>query len=140
MEYFTIARSNLAANGILVTDMMGGGACYEEGNVDKRTVVKGKKGFRYHWKQVSFNPVNSDALFSISFKFKDGSKLKNAFEYDWRFWTIPEVREMLAEAGFSESHVYFEIEDEDGVGIGDWARRTSAPSQPSWVVYLVAVN
>ena len=77
----------------------------------------------------------------ISFRFSDGSKLKNAFEYEWRFWTIPEVREMLREAGFSESHVYWEIEDEDDPNAdGTWERREEAPSDPSWICYVVAVK
>ena len=81
-------------------DMMGGGECYEEGLVDKRKIVKGKKGFKYHWEQMSFNPITADASFAISFKFADGSKLKRAFEYHWRFWTIPEVRRCWQKPGF----------------------------------------
>ncbi len=140
VDYFKIARVNLKVKGIMVMDMMGGGECYEEELVDKRTIVKGKKGFRYHWKQESFNPVTADARFSISFKFADGSKLKKAFQYDWRFWTIPEVREMLAEAGFRESHVYWETEDEDGEDSGEWERGEVAPSNPSWICYIVAIK
>ncbi len=141
-EYFKFARANLNPKGIMVLDMMGGGECYEEDLVDKRTIVKGKKGFKYHWKQVSFNPVTAEARFAISFKFADGSKLRNAFEYDWRFWTLPEVREMLAEAGFREIHVYWEseCEDEDDEEYGTWHRVDDAPSDPSWICYLVAVK
>ena len=95
IEYFKIARANLSAGGILVMDMMGGGECFVEDFVDKRTIKKGKNGFKYHWTQIAFNPITADCSFSISFKFPDGSKLKHAFEYHWRFWTIPEVREML---------------------------------------------
>ena len=124
--------SNLKAEGIMVMDMMGGGECYEEELVDKRTIKKGKKGFKYHWEQASFNPITADASFYISFKFADGSKLKRAFEYHWRFWTIPEVREMLAEAGFRESHVYWEIEDEDDPDLdGTWERRDEPPAIPA---------
>ncbi|TWT54510.1 hypothetical protein Pla22_21570 [Rubripirellula amarantea] len=138
VDYFKIARSNLAAQGVMVMDMMGGGDCYDEGLVDKRTIKKGKKGFKYHWEQASFNPITRDASFYIHFKFADGSKLKRAFEYHWRFWTIPEVREMLAEAGFSESHVYWENEeDEDNP---KWERSELAPSDPSWICYIVAVK
>ena len=57
IEYFEIARANMADEGIMVMDMMGGGGCYEEGRVDKRTIKKGKKGFRYFWTQESFNLV-----------------------------------------------------------------------------------
>ncbi len=139
VDYFKIARSNLNDGGILVMDMMGGGDCFTEDFVDKRTIKKGKKGFRYHWSQIAFNPITADASFSISFKFPDGSKLKHAFEYHWRFWTLPEVREMLVEAGFSENHVYWEIdEEEDPQREGQWERREVAPSDPSWICYVVA--
>jgi hypothetical protein len=138
IEYFKDARANIAAQGIMVMDMMGGGDCYVEGQVDKRTIKKGKKGFKYHWKQECYNPINHDASFSISFKFKDGSFLKKAFEYHWRFWTIPEVREMLEEAGFSKSHVYWEVEDENGEDTGEWERRQDADSAACWICYIVA--
>ena len=144
VEYFRAARANLNPAGILVMDMMGGADCFREDNVDKRIIKKGKKGFKYIWRQVSFNPVNHDAKFSISFKFKDGSELENAFEYDWRFWSIPEVREMLTEAGFSASHCYFEVENEDDEEVdetGDqWARAEVAPSHPVWLAYIVAIR
>ena len=139
VQYFKIARSNLKDDGIMVMDMMGGGECHEEGLVDKRTIKKGKNGFKYHWSQVSYNPINADASFSISFKFPDGSKLAHAFEYHWRFWTISEVREMLEEAGFEASYVYWEIEeDDDPERAGEWERREIAPSDPSWICYIVA--
>lgn len=140
VEYFKIARSNMSEQSIMVMDMMGGGACYEEGRVDKRTIKKGKKGFRYFWTQETFNPVSADCVFSISFKFADGSKLKRAFVYEWRFWTIPEVREMLEEAGFSHSYVYFDREDEDGEDTGEWYRAEEYPSHESWLAYIVAVR
>lgn len=140
IEYFRIARSNLTADGVMIMDMMGGGDCYLEDHTDKRVIRKGKRGFKYHWQQASFNPVTADASFYISFKFNDGSKLKRAFEYHWRFWTIPEVREMLQEVGFSASHVYWEEEDEDGEDTGNWSRSETAPSNPSWLAYIVAVK
>ncbi|MBB6430548.1 class I SAM-dependent methyltransferase [Algisphaera agarilytica] len=140
IEYFKVARSNLATQGLMVMDMMGGGECLEEDHKDVRTIEKGKKGFKYIWTQVSHNPINHDATFTISFKFKDGSKLDPAFTYEWRFWSIPEVMEMLREAGFSESHVYWEVTDEHGEETGEWHRATEAPSDPSWVCYIVAVK
>lgn len=140
VDYFRVARANLKPGGIMVMDMMGGGECYTEELVDKRKITKGKKGFTYMWEQATFNPVTADASFYISFKFADGSKLKRAFEYHWRFWTIPEVRELLKEAGFSESHVYWENEDEDDENYGEWERGEDAPSNPSWISYIVALK
>lgn len=140
IEYFKVARANLKREGIMVTDMMGGGDCFIEGQTDKRTIKKGKRGFKYHWTQDRFDPVTHDARFSISFKFRDGSRLKDAFVYEWRFWSIPEVREMLAEAGFSESHVYWEQEDEDGNETNEWDRAVAVSSVPCWIAYIVAVK
>lgn len=137
IEYFKIARANLKAQGIMVMDMMGGGECTLEKHTDKRRIKKGKKGFSYHWTQHTFNPINHDAEFYISFKFADGSKLKRAFTYQWRFWTIPEVKEMLVEAGFSASHVYWDVEENEEED-SQWEQADVAPSDPSWVCYIVA--
>lgn len=140
IDYFKTARANMAPQSIMIMDMMGGGECYDEGHKDVRTIEKGKHGFKYIWHQESYNPINHDARFTISFKFKDGSRWDDAFAYEWRFWTMPEVREMLTEAGFSESHVYWEVLDDDGDETGEWERAENADSDPSWVCYIVAIK
>ena len=122
-------------------DMMGGSECYEEDHEDIRTIetdVKGFKKFKYIWEQKRFNPITADALFHIHFRFKDGSELDKAFTYDWRFWTIPEVKELLLEAGFSDATVYWEETDEDGDETGEFNPATEGPSDPSWIAYIVA--
>lgn len=138
IDYFKAAYDNLADEGIMMLDMMGGRDCIDTGVTDKRTIVKGKKGFKYHWEQAYFNPVNSDCTFYIHFKFSDGSKMKRAFEYDWRFWTIPEVREMLAEAGFRNSLVYWDQADEDEDA--DWVAVDEMDNDDSWLCYIVGVK
>ncbi len=140
LEYFVSARANLTDKGLMVLDMMGGGQCYDEEHVDVKKIKKGKRGYRYLWHQARFNPITHNASFYISFAFKDGSKLMRAFEYHWRFWTIPEVMELLGEAGFCESHVYWEEVDEDGEDTDRWSRKTIAASQPSWIAYIVAIK
>ena len=140
-DYFQHALANLADDGIMVMDMMGGSECYEEDHQDIRTIesdVKGFKKFKYIWEQKRFNPITADALFHIHFKFKDGSKLDKAFTYDWRFWTVPEVTELLLEAGFSDATVYWEETDEDGDETGEFSPATEGPADPSWIAYIVA--
>lgn len=139
-DYFKTALKNLKDDGVMIMDMMGGGDCHSEGHVEKRKIVKGKKGFSYHWEQAKINPVTLDCMHYIHFKFADGSKLNRAFEYAWRFWSIPEVRELLEEAGFSKNVVYWEIEDEDGEDTGEWAIGEEAPNYPSWLCYIVAIK
>lgn len=140
IEYFKAAHANLNEEGVMVMDMMGGRECYNDTITDKRTIVKGKKGFKYHWQQAYFNPITSDCSFYIHFKFGDGSKMKKAFEYHWRFWTVPEVREMLIEAGFHETLVYIEQEDENGEDSGTWVPVEKAPNNESWLCYIVGVK
>ena len=141
LDYFKAAYANLAAEGVMVMDMMGGKECYDTDITDKRTIVKGKQGFKYHWQQAYFNPVNSDCTFYIHFKFGDGSRIDRAFEYHWRFWTIPEVRELLQEAGFRSSLVYWEQEDEDGDEEDvDWIPVEEAPNDYSWLCYIVGIK
>jgi len=136
LRYFRIAYRNLADQGVMVLDMMGGGECYVEDHRDIRKC----DGFEYIWEQHRFDPITHDATFFIHFRFKDGSRIKRAFRYDWRFWTIPEVRELLTEAGFEQVDVYWEGSTEKGEGDGIFRRRKSAESDPSWIAYLAAVK
>ena len=133
-EYFKTAYQNLADGGLMVIDMMGGPECYEENREDVRNYGK----FDYVWEQARIDPITHDGSWYIHFRFKDGSQLKRAFEYHWRFWTIPEVRELLAEAGFKANYVYWEGTDEDGEGDGNWKKTESAANDPSWIAYIVA--
>ena len=94
IAYFRVARSRLGDEGVLVLDMMGGTDCTLEENVDERAVDGAGKPigtFTYLWEQVSFNPITHDAVFRIGFRFRDGSSIDEAFRYEWRFWSIPEV-------------------------------------------------
>ena len=145
--YFEVARGNLADGGIMVMDMMGGSDCFIEDHTDTRTIEVEDKGlakqlgykkFKYLWEQARYNPITADALFHIHFRFKDGSRLDKAFTYDWRFWSLPEVCELLREAGFGEVQVYWEGEDEDGEGNGVFEPATEGAADPSWIAYIVA--
>ena len=138
VNYFKLAFENLGEKGVMVMDMMGGKECYASDVTDKRTIIKGKDGFKYHWEQAYFNPVSADCSFYIHFKFADGSMIKKAFEYHWRFWTIPEVREMLVQAGFRVSKVYWDIADEDEDA--DWQAVDEAPNDDSWLCYVVGIK
>jgi len=132
--YLEIARQNLAEGGIMVLDLFGGSECYVENDPD----VRKYKGFRYRWEMDEFDPISHDVRHYIHFDFKDGSHLEKAFVYEWRFWTLPEVREVLAEAGFAKTTVYWEGEDEDGEGNDEYEAVERATCDPSWIAYIVA--
>ncbi|MBF8270735.1 MAG: Methyltransferase [Gammaproteobacteria bacterium] len=131
-RYFKKAHSCLVADGILFLDAFGG---YEAGReMQERTPYK---GFTYIWDQAKYNPITGDALMHIHFKFKDGSVMKKAFTYDWRLWTLPELTELLTEAGFKPT-VYWEGEDADGNGNGIYSPTTQGTADAGWVAFIVA--
>jgi hypothetical protein len=146
LRYFKSVKRSLADEGIFVFDMMGGSAFYQADLQEARKVARrtpqakrDNPPFRYVWHQETFNPITADALFHIHFRFPDGSALERAFTYDWRLWTLPELRELLDEAGFSETHVYWETLDKDGDPSGNYRRATDGRPDPAWLCYVVAV-
>lgn len=133
-EYFAKSRAALAPRGILMLDIFGG---WEAQSLTTET--RRKSGFTYVWQQARFDPISGLTRFHIHFRFRDGSEMKRAFTYDWRLWTIPEVRELLAEAGFKKTVVYWEGTDrKTRRGNGIFRRTSRVQSCPGWVAYVVA--
>lgn len=133
--YFEHARRCLTREGMLVLDVLGGSELMECDEQEETSFGK----FTYIWDHVDFDPVSHNCRFAIHFRFKDGSEVRNAFRYDWRLWTLPELRELLAEAGFSSSDVFWEATDsKTGEGNGVYRKRARGDADPAWVVYLVA--
>lgn len=136
-DYVKAAYRNLKEHGVFVLDIMGGSEVLEENHDDKHKY----KGFTYVWEQHRFDPITHDGTFYIHYKFKDGSKLKRAFEYHWRLWTIPELTELLTDAGFSRIDVYWEGTDpKTGEGNDVYRKRKHAPSESVWIAYVVGVK
>ncbi len=132
-RYFRAAREALVADGLFFLDAYGGYEAFEE--MKEKTKYD---GFTYIWDQARYYPVTGEMLCHIHFKFPDGSKMKRAFSYEWRLWTLPEIRELLAEAGFRKVTVYWEGSDEDGEGNGEFYPEERGEADAGWIVYIVA--
>ena len=133
-RYFRQVRKALTNDGILFMDAFGGYEAYQEIK-EKRKY----KGFKYIWEHARYNPIDGNMLCYIHFGFPDGSKLKKAFTYNWRLWSLPELRELLDEVGFSRVTVYWEETDpKTGEGTGIYSPATVAESDPGWVCFLTA--
>jgi SAM-dependent methyltransferase len=132
-SYFERVREALVDDGVFFLDAYGGSEAY----VEQKEKTK-YDGFTYVWDQAKFEPVTARTVCHIHFKFPDGSKLKRAFTYDWRLWTLPELRELLEEAGFSKITVYWEGEDDDGEGNGEFTEDARGAADLAWIAYLVA--
>ena len=134
-KYFEVARENLVDDGIFITELYGGFDAIVETEEEREL-----DGFTYIWEQASYNPLNHHTLCHIHFRFPDGSRIRKAFTYDWRLWTVPELRELLIEAGFSGTKVYWERTDEDGDGTGEYVPTEEEENQDSWLVYIVGIK
>ena len=134
LAYFRRVRAGLREEGLFVLDAYGGPESFERREERRRC-----GGFTYVWDQDRIDPITHHAICHIHFEFRDGSRLWRAFSYDWRLWTIPELREVLADAGFSGTTVYWEgtergTKEPNGV----FRPREHADEDPAWIAYLVA--
>lgn len=134
-SYLRAAHRSLGEQGLFVCELYGG----TEAVIPIEERWEGD-GFTYVWDQESYDAVTHATLCHIHFEFPDGSRLEKAFTYDWRLWTIPEVRELLAEAGFRRSEVYWEQTDEEGEGTGEFERTESEENQEGFIAYIAGVK
>ncbi len=133
IKYFKGIYNTLIDDGIFFLDAFGGYEAYQE--MKERT---DHDKFTYIWDQASYNPITGHCQCYIHFKFKDGSKINKAFSYEWRLWSLPEITEMLTEAGFKAT-VYWEGTDEDtGEGDGIFIPATEGEADAGWIAYIVA--
>lgn len=132
-QYFANAQRTLNPNGIFIVDCFGGAHCMEPN--EEETVGK---DYSYFWDQDSYNPITNEAMFYIHFKRKGEKKREKVFAYDWRMWSIPELRDIMHEVGFSKTTVYWEMDDKNGEGSGNFKVSTKGDDAEAWIAYIVA--
>lgn len=132
--YFSRIRDCLVDDGILFLDFYGG---YESMRELKEETDH--DDFIYVWDQARYNPITGAMNCQIHFKFPDRSQIKRAFSYDWRLWTLPEIRELLSEAGFSQVLVHWEGTDEkSGEGDGIFTATEEGEADAAFICYISA--
>jgi hypothetical protein len=135
LAYFRRAYESLSSRGLFVVDLYGGADSQRT-----MTETRDHTDFDYVWDQDRFDPINNRAVNYIHFEFSDGSRIERAFHYDWRLWSIPEVRDALHDVGFSRTETYWERTDrKSNEGTGVYYRAKRAPDDPAWVAYVAAL-
>jgi len=138
LAYFKGIYQDLADDGIFVCDLHGGPESIQE--MEEET-EQDDGSFTYVWDQDSINPITGEAKLHIHFRFPDGTEMKDAFTYEWRLWGLPELRDILLEAGFSSADCYWEGTDEDGEsGDGIFTKTEEGEACLSYIAYLVATK
>lgn len=140
-RYFRSVREHLAKDGVFFLDSYGGYEAGREMREPREIKARGPWGkrFTYIWDQHKFDPITGRMDCRIHFRFDDGSRLTDAFTYHWRLWTLPEIKELLLEAGFSRATIYWEGTDEKtGEGNGDFQPAERGEADAAFIVYIVA--
>lgn len=116
LTYFKHARSRLTKRkGTLICDLYGGADSYQTGLLDQtitppRSHPAAKDKILYSWEQRTADPLTARVVnamhFDVQSKGKKNQVFLDAFVYDWRLWTIPELREAMHEVGFNHTAVY----------------------------------
>jgi len=132
LRYFRAVRRSLVPEGCFVLDNHAGPDTLKATRDDRDC-----GGFTYVWEQGPVDGLTHRATRRIHFRFPDGSELRNAFRYDWRIWSLVELRDAAREAGFRRTDVYLEYFDEDGEATTGLRRARRFDHEESWTPYLV---
>jgi ubiquinone/menaquinone biosynthesis C-methylase UbiE len=135
VRYFKTVRKSLNKQGIFCIDIFGGPESQK-----LVTDTKKMKGLTYFWECQHFNPLTHDCTFAIHFKDAQGKKHENVFTYNWRFWTMPELKDILLEAGFAKVVSYWEGDDDEGGGNGEFEPAEESENCDAWVCYMVGIT
>lgn len=138
-EYFSACRRSLRKSGMLLVDLAGGPGMIEALRERRTLKLPNGKKFKYIWHQKEFDPIHQRGQFAIHFKLPSGKLWEDAFTYDWRLWTVPEVREVMLEAGFGDTRVYWETSHR-GQGTGEYVVSETGDNAYSWVAYIAGLK
>ena len=101
--YFKNVFNNIS-RGILILDFFGGSHVYENHSFNKMEF--------YQFSGKAINIMNSISKCSLNYKIKK-NKFKTMFTYEFRVYTIIEMREALEEVGFTKFKIYIKEINED---------------------------
>ena len=138
-QYLKSARRGLKRDGLLILDAYGGPGAMRI-STQSRTVpaADGQPGFTYQWEQRAFDPVTHRTECHIHFNLDTGERLESAFIYRWRLWSLPELVELMLEAGFKAAEPWCDtfnadLESSDGI----YEPISQMAAREDWVAYVV---
>ena len=144
--YFASARRSLKPDGMLFLDAFGGLNTMTT-TKDVRSIPDGRdphgqpiSPYIYEWEHAHFNVLTHDLTCHIHFELNDGSRIDKAFTYEWRLWSLPEIRELLLEAGFDEVEIYTHGFDDMGESDSTWRQRKHYENEDGWLAYIVGLK
>jgi len=115
VAYLKHVKSRLTPGGVFICDTYGGDTAYTLGGVHRAHPMPGGKLCRYTWEQHEADPTTGMVTNLIHFRVERAGviefELEDAFVYEWRLWSITELRDAMDDAGFDETQVYTKLAD-----------------------------
>lgn len=134
LSYFKQVKKHMGPETIFFLDLFGGTDTRKELIESNR-----HKHHTYFWECESYNPLSAECMYYIHFEKHDTkTKYEKVFKYDWRMWDAKEIQDILLDAGFSDIQIYWEGEDKNGEGDGNFKVAKVAENCESWVTYIAA--
>lgn len=105
VRYLRRARSRLRAAGVFIADLYSGPGAWRPG-VSRRAIRSPLGRIVYEWEQRTADPLTGHVVNAMHFSLPGRRRLRDAFVYDWRLWSIPDLRDAMMEAGFRGTEVH----------------------------------
>ena len=128
-QYLRQSRRALSQKGMLIIDVFGG-----PGATQTKTQTRRDHGLTYQWEQYSFDPITHRIDCRMHFKLRGEGLRHNVFRYDWRLWSLPEICELMLEAGFTATEVW------SADAPGQFAPLQQMAARHEWVAYVVGLQ
>lgn len=147
LSYFRRARRALGPGGLLIVNAFGGVEAIRP-HLEVHPIVTDDPTlpptFDYQWEVAAYDPVRARGDYRIHFAWREsGSRgrrkiLRDAFRYDWRLWSLPELTGLLSEAGFAQAIVWRHTQDRKSGEIF-FGPVDSMADRATWSAYVVGV-
>jgi SAM-dependent methyltransferase len=148
LAYLRASRLRLNRGGVFVCDTYGGATAFTPGTLTRDVwpqapALRGVR-IRYTWQQREADPLTGLVEDALHFRADRGGEViyqeNDAFVYHWRLWSITELRDAMAQAGFRSSEVYAKIADAIDDRGGRYIRPVESPDEldESYVVLIAA--
>lgn len=115
IAYLRHARSRMNPGGVFVCDTYGGDSAFVISEVHRPTPLPNGYICRYSWEQRYADPTTGLVTDAIHFRIEKAGVIEHefidAFVYEWRLWSVPELRDAMIEAGFAQTQVYAKLAD-----------------------------